>query len=210
MTRWFPLLLISGLVCACGGHLSRPQAAEMIYKNEIQFKIPATIGIPLGNARPVGGRGPLSDCMFDETEVAWALDHGFIKTVHSGEGLIIALTPEGKKAEHIELGGTKENRCRTAMLTVGTLGKPEVTGIVEDGANAKIDFHYQITPANGADDIFANPEKLSSLSKNAIAYGIGTFPPAKVGNQFIGWGTALFKKYDDGWRVQNVSMKLDN
>jgi hypothetical protein len=188
------------MLCGCG-ELSRDEASSKIKQSSWYF-LHKKIVFPIN----VGYMG--KGCHH-------GIDHGPMLDFLKAKGLlgspragVLELTNEGQKLfEQMgekPYGSDKSGGCDYQQINVrlADRGEPEVTGLVIDGPNARVDFTTAITPTEIGSGFIAftkglNLEQRIDLRQTFRVYEIPTLPVFGGDSH-----TAHFVKYDDGWRFK--------
>jgi hypothetical protein len=189
------------IVAGCGGDkLSRPKAAELIKTSE-KFSAPSC-GVTVAG-RTFHGFADYTG----EKEISDALvSLGLLTRKESG----FALTPDGVSASK----DWREDPKRPGLFRIPLARREfgDITGIVEPavgaGGNTEAQFTWQWTWAPmgvkiaDADSTADTIAKLSHDYGYEISNGKPTFE--------LHHGRAAFRRYDDGWRVENFDFKRED
>jgi hypothetical protein len=213
MKKWIFAALSCATLCGCSSYLTRGKAADMIFSEEVQFRMPITVSIPIGPVWKAGENYQTKKCSDAlSPEILWAKNQGFVQIQDGNYQAIVTLTDKGKREQSSTNGPSKDNPCQTSDFVIAQRGKPNVTGVLIDGASAKVDFAYEITLENGSEQLFSAPSDLSESGKRDLDLQLDTIPTDAAASH-TEYGAAIFKKYDDGWRIERVrinSLDLPN
>ena len=198
-------------LCGCSGYLTRGRAADMILSREFQFQMPITISIPIGPVWKAGPNYKTGGCASAlSSEIFWARDRGFVRIQDGPVKAVVSLTDKGKAEQSSSNGPSKADPCQMSSFVIARRGKPTVTGLIIDGVSAEAEFDYQLTLVNGSEQFFSDQPRISDEGKRDLELQLDTLPPVHIGGSYTASGTATFRKYDDGWRIEGVRIdRLD-
>jgi len=196
------ILLIAGILLSTSGchptSLSREESAGLIAHSE-EFKLPAYHEISLGPDLRGGLGGLLNSVMgtFDFELMDCLTGMGYLTKDHRG----FVLTEKGREAE--KGWGKDPERPNGRMIPVAEPEFIEVTGIAqtEGSIDAEVEYKWRWKWAsimNGMDCTDCGTDCQISMSKQ---YGYQYSPQPRFDERR---GTARFRRYDDGWRLQQL------
>lgn len=188
--------------------LTRLVAAKKIQDStEWAPKIPIELTVPTGKIwlGELSASAP-GRCGGDIAQAYTAQELGLVEVKDDSGGWIVTLTDAGKKAEAYRIEASPDQPCPLSLLGIAQKGTIKVTGIAFDGQIAAVTFVVQLIPINGGEEILSGDHSIDESNTKLIrkAFHV-TLPAACSGKTCAGSGEALFRKWDNGWRLQSIN-----